>query len=162
MRCKNVNKHLTAFLDGELPNRLRGRLEAHLADCGNCRAERDTLERVRHAMDGMEAPEFTPSVSADAILERARAEIRDRDDFPGKRERSRVRPLLPEGVGWRPAIVLAAGLVVMVLWAVYPFFKSLPLPTDREMFIAERMELFENLELIEALPMVERLESIEG
>jgi len=162
MRCKNVNRHLTAFLDGELPSRLRERMEAHLADCVNCQAERDALERVRRTLDGMEAPPFVTSLSADAILERARTEVRDPGDSPGRAEKLRVRPFRLEAVGLRPAIALAAGLAVMVLWAVYPLLKSLPLPTDREMFIAERMELFENLELIEDLPLVERLELAEG
>lgn len=162
MRCKNVDKNLTAFLDGELPNRLRQRVESHLADCANCQAERDALERVRRAVDGMKAPGFVPSVSAEAILERARVEARDPRDSPGKRDRIPGKPFLPAAIGLRPVIALAMGLLVIGLWKVFPILKSLPLPTHQEIHMVERMELFENLELIKELSVVEGLAAEEG
>jgi anti-sigma factor RsiW len=156
MRCNRTKRHLTAFLDGELDEKLRAGIEEHLSSCATCRSERKALERVRSAMEQMQLPELEPCVSADAILDRARSENRD----SGKWEREgRGRSLLGgiSVVGLRPAIAVAMGLgVVAMVWLV-PFLRSIPLPTDQEVFMVERMELFENLDLIQDLSLLERL-----
>lgn len=159
MRCNRARKHLTAFLDGELDRRLQARIEEHLAGCGACQSERETLEKVRHAMEGLEMPAIEPSVSADAILgrlrsERRRSRPRERGDWS--------RRLLGVPVGLRPAVALATGLlIVAMVWGI-PFLRSIPLPTDQEVYMVERMDLFEDLDVIKDLSLLEGWELEEG
>jgi len=42
----HLNEQLSAYLDGELNELDRARAEAHLAECGECRAELEALRRV--------------------------------------------------------------------------------------------------------------------
>jgi anti-sigma factor RsiW len=163
MRCKKVKKNLTAFLDGELPTRLGQRMEEHLASCADCETDRNALERLRSALEGMEAPAICSSVSAEAILARAGFDPRDVRALPEKRQEGRDMRSWPSLIiGLRPAVVLATVLVAIGLWRVYPFLKSLPLPTHQEIYMVERMELFEDLELIKDLSLVEGLGAEEG
>jgi anti-sigma factor RsiW len=150
-----VKTHLTAFLDGELDEGLSRGIEEHLALCGACHAERQALERVRQAMDGMEMPAFESSLSPDGILDRARSE--GRTSRPGKRRDRGWRPMRLT-VGLRPAVVLATGLVVAALVWLVPFLRSIPVPTDQEVLMVERMDLFQNLDLIKDLSLLEGLE----
>jgi predicted anti-sigma-YlaC factor YlaD len=41
--CRELLGDLNAYLDGELESRLCAEIEAHLAECGNCRVVVDTL-----------------------------------------------------------------------------------------------------------------------
>ena len=91
MRCNTTKRHLTAFLDGELDEKLRAGIEEHLSRCPACQSERKALERVRNAMEHMQMPELAPSVSVDAILDRARSENRDSGKWErGDRGRGRL------------------------------------------------------------------------
>ena len=161
MRCNKAKKYLTALLDGELDEKLRTRIEEHLIGCAACQSERKALERVRDAMERMESPKLEPYVTPEAILDRARSE----DRGSGKRERGDRDHSLLGGVplvGLRPAIAAATGLVVIAMVWLVPFLRSIPLPTDQEIFMVERMELFENLDLIQDLSLLESLEIEEG
>jgi len=160
MRCKKVKESLTAFLDGELPGRLEERIQEHLAACPGCEAERKALERLRYAVEGMEAPPTDSSISAEAILERAGFYQREGRAVRKGGRRLAGRRVSPWSIiGWRPALALATGLAVIGLWRVYPFLRSLPVPTDAEIRFAERVDLFENLDLIRDLSLLEVLES---
>lgn len=50
MDCKKASALLNAYLDGELDLSASLELEAHLADCANCRAEREALARLRRRL----------------------------------------------------------------------------------------------------------------
>ena len=56
MKCNEVQEHLSAFMDGEVPEGLRQRLADHLAGCPVCRAELAALERLEAALLELEAP----------------------------------------------------------------------------------------------------------
>ena len=60
MDCRKAGTLLNAYLDGELDLSASLELEAHLADCAACRAERETLSRLsRRLREGLtrhEAP----------------------------------------------------------------------------------------------------------
>jgi hypothetical protein len=49
-----VVKELTAYLAGELPERARSRVEAHLKHCALCTAELRALEQTDHLLDALE------------------------------------------------------------------------------------------------------------
>ena len=44
MECNNVREELVAYIDGELSSMGKHTIEAHLADCKECAAERDKLK----------------------------------------------------------------------------------------------------------------------
>jgi anti-sigma factor RsiW len=56
MKCLEVQEHLSAWLDGEVPEGLRPRLADHLASCAACRAELAALKRLEAALGELEVP----------------------------------------------------------------------------------------------------------
>lgn len=56
MKCNEVQEHLSAWLDGEIPEKLRPRLAEHLAACPDCQAELAALERLDAALADLKAP----------------------------------------------------------------------------------------------------------
>jgi len=159
MRCDKVKKNLTAFLDGELPEKLQKGMEKHLAECASCKQEKTVLERVQQTLERMEVPPFESKVSPEMILEMARSRA-----LAAKKQGSRAlhQWLVPVPRGWQPALALATVLVAVGVWRAFPFFRALPLPTSQEIYVAERIELFDNLELIQNLAILEMMEVTEG
>lgn len=68
MKCTEVQEHLSAWLDGEVPEALRPRLADHLAACPVCQAELAALERLDTALAELEAP--VPQGLAAGVLRR--------------------------------------------------------------------------------------------
>jgi anti-sigma factor (TIGR02949 family) len=56
MKCSEVQEHLSAWLDEEVPEGLRQRLADHLAGCPACQGELEVLERLDAALMGLEVP----------------------------------------------------------------------------------------------------------
>lgn len=60
MRCRDVRRHLSAFLDGELEGEVREEIERHLERCGECMEEYKALAEAVSLVRGLprlEAPE---------------------------------------------------------------------------------------------------------
>ncbi len=152
MKCQRASKNLTAFLDGELPEAFREKIREHVESCPDCQRERAALERVRQSLDLMEAPTLSEGVSPDAILER---EARPGQAFREERNGLRAGRWFPNIRVWQPAAALAVVLVAIGVWQALPRFKAFPPPSDQEIFMVERMDLFENLDLIRNLSRLE-------
>jgi anti-sigma factor RsiW len=61
-RCRTRLAQLNDYLDGELPAELCAELEAHLADCPDCRVVLDTLGRTVQIIRGLDlAPPVLPA-----------------------------------------------------------------------------------------------------
>jgi len=58
MKCKDIQKRLSAYQDGELKPKDQERVAKHLRDCQACQAESARLERVWQALEGL--PEIHP------------------------------------------------------------------------------------------------------
>jgi anti-sigma factor RsiW len=58
MRCKDIQKRLSAFQDGELGPRERDLIAGHLKECQSCQGELAKLERAWVALEGL--PEIQP------------------------------------------------------------------------------------------------------
>ena len=54
MKCRNVQKRLSAYQDGELKPQEQEEIGRHLQDCLACREEYDNLERVWQNLGGLE------------------------------------------------------------------------------------------------------------
>lgn len=67
MKCNEVQEHLSAWLDGEVPEELKPRLAEHLAFCPACQAELAALARLDAALAGLEAPEPRQDLAAGVL-----------------------------------------------------------------------------------------------
>ena len=72
MKCEEVKRALPLFLYGELSFEEEERLETHVDECGECRAE---LAREKALFKSLDAAEVTPS---QGLLDECRAELRRR------------------------------------------------------------------------------------
>ncbi len=58
MKCKDIQKRLSAYQDGEITSKEREIIARHLRDCRACQVEFARLERVWQALEGL--PEMQP------------------------------------------------------------------------------------------------------
>ena len=54
MKCRNIQKKLSAYQDNELETREREKIKKHLLSCGACREQYAELERVWQTLGGLE------------------------------------------------------------------------------------------------------------
>jgi anti-sigma factor RsiW len=73
-------KKISAYLDGELPEDERARIEIHLEECAACRAEAEELTAVSNALDvldGLEPdPYFASRVKRLALLQKQNGRLK--------------------------------------------------------------------------------------
>jgi len=71
MDCEHIREQLSAWLDGELDAETARSVEAHLAACATCRAERDALHAVHAGLrDAFRGESARAQAIADKVLER--------------------------------------------------------------------------------------------
>lgn len=123
MRCEKAKKMVSDALDGELSPKRLERLEAHLRQCGSCRAYRRTLELI-----GAEAAKEAPPAPSQAYWGDFVSGLSRKIDALDVRRRPGSRPVLT-APGLRPA--LAAGLVGLAALAVFILLsRRSPLPEE--------------------------------
>lgn len=144
MKCRRVEKNLSAYLDGELPEEEKRRTGEHLKTCSRCRERFEELSRVESVLS-----EFPGRDPSPFLWTRVQARLE------AERE-PRSRPA-PAFVRW--ATVAAASLLLVAGGIAY--WRS----TDRrpeiaglEVAIAEDLELYENFDLIRNLDLFESWE----
>jgi Putative zinc-finger len=112
LTCYFKRKRIGAYLDGALGTGQARSIEAHLAQCGGCQAEAETLRRMKAILSRFTTvadPNWTGFWEGVAGgIER------------GKSSPASVIKLPPERVPWRPRLALAgamvAGLLAFTLW----------------------------------------------
>jgi hypothetical protein len=124
MRCQDVERRLSAYLDGELGEHEAAGVEEHLTDCGSCAAmERETRGAVDglRALPGLDAPE--------GMWSRIAAEL-DAQPEP--------RPSWAERFArWRWALggaTAAAFAMALLVLVVRPLWRSAPGPSDESLW----------------------------
>jgi anti-sigma factor RsiW len=70
MKCHEAQEHLSAWLDGELPEAIGAALTAHLERCETCRREWLQLRALDAALDNLAAP--VPPGLAEKVAARVR------------------------------------------------------------------------------------------
>ena len=88
MNCYKFQDHLSAYLDGEVPEDLRQAMAVHLKTCTACQAELAVLEKLDRTLGHMPAP--APPDITGQVLSRVK------------------RPALP----WWRSLSLAASLIL--------------------------------------------------
>ena len=69
-----TNAHFSAYLDRELDEADRARLERHARICPQCHRMLETLKRTLEGLRGLPAAGHPPSDLADSVIERLREE----------------------------------------------------------------------------------------
>jgi RNA polymerase sigma-70 factor, ECF subfamily len=72
LRCWRARRHVSGYLDGELDDRTKGAVEAHLASCPTCPPLYAALVGVRASMSGLRDPD---SVVESEVTERIRRHV---------------------------------------------------------------------------------------
>lgn len=85
MKCRNVQKRLSAYQDGELKVKGQDRIKAHLIDCPECRKQYERLLHIWDALDNL--PDIQPRPE---FILRVRKRISGTDK---KRFFPRLRPI---------------------------------------------------------------------
>lgn len=67
--CAKNRKHLNAYMDGELPDRVSREVEHHLAQCPDCLLECDGLRRLGPLLENDEVPPVPAGLSARILAE---------------------------------------------------------------------------------------------
>lgn len=107
-------RYLTAFADGELPERLARRVEAHLAECSSCASELDSIR----TSDRILRSHGAPAVSDDRWVQ-FRQELKLELDAADRETRraAKVREARPVySPVWRNAYAVAAACVVVLFF----------------------------------------------
>jgi anti-sigma factor RsiW len=143
---RHVSEELTALLDGALEGDARAAVEAHLAGCATCRAERDALARALAALAAVPAPSPPAPGFEQRFYARLARETPRRSSFL---ERLAAHPLR-----WLvPATGLAAALAV-----------GIGVRRDREQAdveVARHLDLLESYVEVASLGVVESAEDVE-
>jgi hypothetical protein len=109
MMCRECEENLPLLLYGELPADPQAACEAHLAECGECRAASERLGRLHAVLGQRHSPEPSPIFMA---------ECRQALDEALDRERTGWRGLIREWIGpmqLRPGSGLALAGALLVL-----------------------------------------------
>lgn len=69
-----TNAHLSAYLDRELPEEERRRLEAHTGICPECHRMLATLRRTLDGLRDLSGESASPSGLADSVIQRLRGQ----------------------------------------------------------------------------------------
>ena len=145
-RESHIADELTALLDGALDGARRAEVEAHLAGCAGCRAERDRLARALSALAALPPP----AAPRPGFEQRFYARL--------AREAPRRRSLL-ERLGAHPLrwLVPATGLAAALAAGIW--VRQDRQRADLEM--ASHLDLLENYVAVASLDVVETPEDLD-
>ncbi len=101
MDCERIRENLAAFIDGELDGDQMAEVQAHLAECAECRAELEALRQTARTL----AELLEPRAMSESVAESVLATLAS--------ERRRRTPLLAR-VGWALTGAVAAVFILAV------------------------------------------------
>ena len=126
-QCERAQTALADYVEGSLRGRARARVEAHLRDCADCRAEVAALERTGELLKDARA---IPAPSR--VWGSIEAEIAGKQSLPTIRS---LRVL------WRGAVVVAALATALIAgWMVRPQEAPIAAPTVQQAEIDEEFQ----------------------
>jgi anti-sigma factor RsiW len=150
MNCKDVKPELVAYLDGELNDSIRSKVEAHLENCTACRAARDALASTLKSVENLPATQASANL-AEQFWTRFQKE-KAKGSKPGFFSLFRWPRLVWVGAG------ISACLLVVALLAL----PKNPPVEKADAAIASHIDLFDDYETIKHLDILEDLEYIEA
>ena len=159
--CQNVSQDLTAWIEGELPERHCEHIREHLRACAHCNAEADSLrkaiawqQRALRAVTSLDSI----AVPSRARLQRALAAEAERTPLwvwrPAWLPMGGRLALAGAALAFAAAVLLLAGGPGMVLMPLG--LESPPLA------VVQHTELFKDYPLIERLDVLEHFDTVES
>ena len=135
MNCDAVEKHSIAYLDGSIDPRRRHEMEAHLAECGACRARVAEFRELWRVLE--EVPVVRPSLGFDASV------------------RARIAQEISRRNLWSwlvaPSPRLAVGVTALLIFSVW--LSSLPPASRAPMAVSSAGDT--EFKMIAELPVLE-------
>ena len=162
MRCRRIQPHLLAFIEGELQQRKRGKVEMHVAACPACASALRSLQQTLHRVQAMDVPEPSPTFWEEfgtALHQRIRRE----EAAQPARRRFHVWDLLR-----LPKPVLAAVAVSLILVGSLPFLRghlgqqvtpSIVLSGGEEASLVADLDFLKHLDLLEEVDVLEQFDT---
>ncbi len=158
MNCRAVKGDLTAWCDGELSRRRAERIARHLAECGACSAEAESVSAaIRWQRQAL------PRVTAVADYEFGALQAKLRRALAAEPE--------PRAPFWpwsfRPVAIAAAAVMigVIVLFSIMGGPNAVLIPLGVEsppVAVSSQPELFEDYQLIQHLDALENFDTVES
>ena len=154
--CKKYCRHLVAYLDGELPERMTRQIREHLDRCPDCSRELQELRTAMNALPGFET--IAPSPDYDRIFWEKISRIRQEQERGTalKRLGDLLRPWFSPRIGFAASAALAVCIAVVSFVAFRPH-NGVP---ENELQISRDIELFLNMDIIEKSDALEHFELI--
>ena len=165
MDCHKVKKVLVPFLEGELSEKLKVNVQAHLKVCVHCQKERELLSKSWQMLDSYVAPklkdDFTPSLMRRIHSEQAKI--------------IKVTYRLPQFSFQRLAPVLTLMLIMVLTFSLFwknqigkeKLAKVTP-PVSREVITAmadeeiiRNLDIYENIEVLENFELSSEFDIVE-
>jgi anti-sigma factor RsiW len=143
--CARNRKHLNAYLDGELPERARFKVERHLDRCPACLQELDGLRGLAPFLENNDVPPVPAGLSARILAEAAVRQKREQVQKMSGRKRQRFlfRPWLATGAT-TAALIAGLAMGAWMGWTSYLGSGSAPWMPPHEA-VAEDMYAFDVL-----------------
>lgn len=94
MVCRQVERLLVRFLEGELSEKIKADVSAHLEGCSKCRKERDYLLESWQMLDNLRAPKLKEDFTS-TLMRRIHSEQAEFIKVGYKLPRFVFRPLVP-------------------------------------------------------------------
>ncbi len=160
--CRNFSEDLTAWLDGQLPDRRREQVSRHLANCTRCTAEIDSLHAAITLQGHVLRALTVTSVDTEALKTRLRRTLAAEGDegTPVWRLRDVVASLWGR-LALAGAVVSVA--VAVLLLAGGPGMVLMPLGLESPPpAVVQRTELFKDYPMIERLDVLEHFDTVES
>jgi hypothetical protein len=162
MRCRQIQPHLLAFIEGELTQRKHGKVAMHVAACPACASALRSLQQTLHMVQALDVPEPSP-VFWEAFGTALHQRIRQEEVAHSGRRRFNIRDLFL----W-PKPVLAAVAVSLILVGSLPFLhghwgqKVTPgviLSGGEEASLAADLDFLKHLDLLEEVDVLEQFDT---
>lgn len=161
--CSDFREDLTAWVDGQLPDRYHEEIRQHLAICAPCSAEAESLRAAvawqGRALQAVATLDGVDTVALRARLRRGLAAHADTESPVWS-----LRPLWASMWG-RLALAGAAASVaaVALMWVGGPAMVLIPLGLESPPpAVAQHTELFKDYPLIERLDVLEHFDTVES
>ncbi|MGE0548212.1 MAG: anti-sigma factor [Kofleriaceae bacterium] len=116
MKCEQIQRELTAYLEGELEGARGSHVRGHLRGCESCRAVASSEAAVRDGLRSLPPVDPPPSLWSGIQAQLATAEVADAQRPAWRRAFARWAPAFAPFGRFAIGGLVAAGVVAVVWW----------------------------------------------
>lgn len=157
LQCIPYYRHLTAYVDGELPPEKAARVERHVRACESCSAEVGALRRLARLAP---PPEIEPGPEFDRVFwEKLEGARRQKDPTALEHAVFSVKAFVTSPAGLSLSVGFAMAVFALSLYLLRPVTPAGP--PRQELMAAADLELYADFDVIENSEALEHFELIE-